>query len=184
MTQVFCANCGQVLRPTDKFCYNCGAKVVPIKMTPEVKAAEPKPPIAKEIPKTPAPAPAPKEVQEEKPKFHMDESLSWNTDGYPEQRKRATEEAEFSWADSSAQDRIKKRQEEGRKALYEEQAAREAAKAKAREEAEKAFNEPPEAEEVVQAVEAESIMPAAKINLEDVPEEIKEKIVPYYWILV
>ena len=127
MTQVVCANCGQVLRPTDKFCYNCGAKVVPIKMAEEVKAQEPAPETVKPVQK--APVQKPQEAQEERPKFHMDESMSWNTDGYPDAQKHVTEEADFSWEDSTAQDRIRKRQEEGRRALYEEQKARQAAKA-------------------------------------------------------
>ena len=50
MTQIVCANCGQALRPTDKFCYNCGAKVQPIKMTTEVEKAVPKPEPVKPAP--------------------------------------------------------------------------------------------------------------------------------------
>ena len=124
MTQIVCANCGQALRPTDKFCYNCGAKVQPIKMKTEVEKAVPKPEPVKPVPVAPVKPEPPKEVQEERPKFHMDEAMSWNTDGYPETQRHVappTEEADFSWNDSSAQDRIRKRQEEGRKALYEEQ---------------------------------------------------------------
>ncbi|MBR3147422.1 MAG: zinc ribbon domain-containing protein [Eubacterium sp.] len=162
MTQVVCANCGQALRPTDKFCYNCGAKVVPIKMTPEVKAEEPKPEVIRNIPRTPVQRPqAAQEVKpepEERPKFHMDESLSWNTDGYPEAQKHETEEANFSWNDSSAHDRIKKRQEEGREALFEEE--------KPEQEASKAGagipDEVPAAEEVVKAVDAASVMPISE----------------------
>ena len=162
MTQVVCANCGQALRPTDKFCYNCGAKVVPIKMTPEVKAEEPKPEVIRNIPRTPVQRPqAAQEVKpepEERPKFHMDESLSWNTDGYPEAQKHETEEANFSWNDSSAHDRIKKRQEEGREALFEEE--------KPEQEASKAgagiADEVPAAEEVVKAVDAASVMPISE----------------------
>ena len=57
MTQIVCANCGQALRPTDKFCYNCGAKVQPIKMKTEVEKAVPKPePVKPEEAWTPEPA--------------------------------------------------------------------------------------------------------------------------------
>ncbi len=133
MTQIVCANCGQALRPTDKFCYNCGAKVQPIKLKPEVEKevpqAEPVKPApsvfktqVQQRPEVQRPE-APKEVQEERPKFHMDEAMSWNTDGYPEAQRRPVqkpEEADFSWNGSSAQDRIKKRQEEGRATLFEE----------------------------------------------------------------
>ena len=131
MTQIVCANCGQALRPTDKFCYNCGAKVQPIKMKPEVEKAAPKPAPVKtapsvlrqqisnrpDIPET-VQEPVPEKVQEEKPKFHLDEAMSWNTDGYPEAQRRpveSPEEADFAWSNSTAEDRIKKRQEEGRK---------------------------------------------------------------------
>ena len=166
MTQVVCANCGQALRPTDKFCYNCGAKVVPIKMTPEVKAEEPKPEVIRNIPRTPVQRPQEaqeaKPAPEERPKFHMDESLSWNTDGYPEAQKHETEDANFSWNDSSAHDRIKKRQEEGRESLFEPEQPEEAApKAEA-----EIADVVPAAEDVLKAVEAESAMKAAEAEAE------------------
>ena len=184
MTQVVCANCGQALRPTDKFCYNCGAKVVPIKMTPEVKAEEPKPEVIRNIPRTPVQRPQEaqeaKPAPEERPKFHMDESLSWNTDGYPEAQKHETEDANFSWNDSSAHDRIKKRQEEGRESLFEPKQPEEAA---SKAEAEIA-DEVPAAEDVLKAVEAESAMkaaeeaPAAEPETAEAEPEVQEEAAP------
>lgn len=187
MTQIVCANCGQALRPTDKFCYNCGAKVQPIKLKPEVEKEVPKPePVKTSAPsvfktqvqpkhEAPAPAPAPEKAPEERPKFHMDEAMSWNTDGYPEAQRRpaapAPEEADFSWSDSSAQDRIKKRQEEGRKSLYEEQEAKKAAEEKTEAAATDQFSETPEAEDVVKAVDAESTIPVDSFSVEETPEE-------------
>ena len=193
MTQIVCANCGQALRPTDKFCYNCGAKVQPIKMKPEVEKAVPKPTQAKTAPSVlkqqiPQRPEVPEKVQEvvpekapeERPKFHMDEAMSWNTDGYPEAQRHPVqnpEEADFAWSDSTAQDRIKKRQEEGRRALYEEQEARQAAKEKAEAEAAEQFAGTPEAEEVVKAVDSESTVPVDSFKEEyqaavSQPEEV------------
>ena len=194
MTQIVCANCGQALRPTDKFCYNCGAKVQPIKMKPEVEKEVPKPETVKPAPsvfKTQAPVrqerpaageAAQKEAQEERPKFHMDEAMSWNTDGYPEAQRHPVqnpEEADFTWTDSTAQDRIRKRQEEGRKALYEEHETKEAGIEKA-EAAEAAyqFSETPEAEEVVKAVDAESTIPVDAFGMEAAPKEAAPEEVP------
>ena len=188
MTQIVCANCGQALRPTDKFCYNCGAKVQPIKMKPEVEKEVPKPEPVKAAPSVfktqvqPRPE-APKPVQEERPKFHMDEAMSWNTDGYPDAQRHPVqnpEEADFSWDGSTAQDRIKKRQEEGRETLFEEKEVKEAAEAKAEAEAAEQFSETPEAEEVVKAVDAESTIPVDEFKVEahgeaeEVPAEAGE----------
>lgn len=185
MTQIVCANCGQALRPTDKFCYNCGAKVQPVKMKPEVEKAVPEPeqvrPVMRPQPPKPEVKPeAPKEVQEEKPKFHMDEAMSWNTDGYPEAKRQPVqnpEEADFSWSDTTAQDRMRKRQEEGRRALYEEQEARRAAKEKAAAEAAEQFAETPEAEEVVKAVDEQSTIPVSDFKVDVEPEPTPEAVV-------
>ena len=188
MTQIVCANCGQALRPTDKFCYNCGAKVQPIKMKPEVEKEVPKPEPVKAAPSVfktqvqPRPE-APKPVQEERPKFHMDEAMSWNTDGYPDAQRHPVqnpEEADFSWDGSTAQDRIKKRQEEGRETLFEEKEVKEAAEAKAEAEAAEQFSETPEAEEGVKAGDAESTIPVEEFKVEahgeaeEVPAEAGE----------
>ncbi len=170
MTQIVCANCGQALRPTDKFCYNCGAKVQPIKLKPEVEKEVPKaepikpaPSVLRpQVPVRPeAPKEAPEKMQEERPKFHMDEAMSWNTDGYPEAKRHPVqdpENADFIW-NESAQDRIRKRQEEGRRSLYEEQEADKAAEEKAYAKAEESFAAAPEAEDVVKAVDAGSTVP-------------------------
>lgn len=193
MTQIVCANCGQALRPTDKFCYNCGAKVQPIKMKPEVEKAVPKPAPVKTAPsvlkqQAPQRPEVPEKVQEsvpekapeERPKFHMDEAMSWNTDGYPEAKRHPVEnpeETDFTWSDSTAQDRIRMRQEEGRESLYEKEAEK-----PIMEDAEDdtvRFFDAPEAEEVVKSVDAESTVPVDDFrpdaSFEEAVEEGPEK---------
>ena len=94
---MICKNCGHVLGATDRFCPNCGSRVIVNTPAPKEESGF-TPSFRRTEEKPQARSAAPEEEAAPRRKRHFEfEEFNWDLSGFPTERKKKTEDIDFSW---------------------------------------------------------------------------------------
>ena len=135
---MICKNCGHMLGATDRFCPNCGSRVVIDTPAPQEDAGfTPSFRRTEERPQASSSASAEEGTARKKRHFEFEE-FNWDLSGFPTEKRKKTEEINFSW-ESVHEDRKARRPKQepklkGKESAEELDARKEAALKAAREE--------------------------------------------------